>query len=91
MTDRLTEIAGPQHGTDLSLGLAPTQLDALLRGLRLLIDAGVRGIGDASLGTANLVFLALKSFELERLSEEGERDHTFLGVEEPEAHLHPHV
>jgi putative ATP-dependent endonuclease of the OLD family len=23
--------------------------------------------------------------------QEGERDHTFLAVEEPEAHLHPHV
>jgi putative ATP-dependent endonuclease of OLD family len=91
MTDRLTEIAGPQHGTDLSLALAPTQLDALLRGLRLLIDAGARGIGDASLGTANLVFLALKSLELDQLAQEGERDHTFFGVEEPEAHLHPHV
>jgi putative ATP-dependent endonuclease of OLD family len=63
----------------------------LLRSLRLLIDNGVRGVGDASLGTANLIFLALKSLELDRLVSDGERDHTFFVVEEPEAHLHPHV
>lgn len=91
ITNRLIEIVGKQHATDVSLGIAPTRIDALLRGLRLLIDDGVRGVGDASLGTANLIFLALKSLELDRLVEERERDHTFLVVEEPEAHLHPHV
>ena len=40
---------------------------------------------------ANLIFLALKSLELDRLVTDGERDHTFFVVEEPEAHLHPHV
>jgi putative ATP-dependent endonuclease of OLD family len=71
--------------------LSPTRVDALLRALRLLIDDGARGVADASLGTANLIFLALKSLELDELVREGERDHTFLAVEEPEAHLHPHV
>lgn len=89
--ERLIAIAGEQHAVPLTLGLAPTRLDALLRSLRLLIDNGARGIGDASLGTANLIFLALKSLELDRLVTDGERDHTFFVVEEPEAHLHPHV
>jgi len=39
----------------------------LPRGLRLLIDNGARGIGDASLGTLNPIFLALKCLELDRL------------------------
>jgi putative ATP-dependent endonuclease of OLD family len=89
--DRLQEMVGPAHATSISLGIAPTRIDALLRALRLLIDGGARGIADASLGTANLIFLALKSLELDRLVADGERDHTFLAVEEPEAHLHPHV
>ena len=38
-----------------------------------------------------MIFLALKSLELDRLVNDGERDHTFFVVEEPEAHLHPHV
>jgi putative ATP-dependent endonuclease of OLD family len=88
---RLTQMVGEQHAVPLLLGLSPTRLDALLRGLRLLIDGGARSISDASLGSANLIFLALKSLELDRLVAEGERDHTFFAVEEPEAHLHPHV
>ncbi len=91
ISERLIAIAGEQHAIPLTLGLAPTRVDALLRSLRLLIDNGVRGIPDASLGTANLIFLALKSLELDRLVTDGERDHTFFVVEEPEAHLHPHV
>lgn len=91
ISDRLIAIAGAQHAVPVTLGLAPTRLDALLRSLRLLIDNGARGIPDASLGTANLIFLALKSLELDRLVADGERDHTFFAVEEPEAHLHPHV
>lgn len=91
VSDRLIAIAGEQHAVPVTLGLAPTRVDALLRSLRLLIDNGARGIGDASLGTANLIFLALKSLELDRLVTDGERDHTFFVVEEPEAHLHPHV
>lgn len=91
ISERLIAIAGEQHAVSLALGLAPTRVDALLRSLRLLIDNGARGIPDASLGTANLIFLALKSLELDRLVTDGERDHTFFVVEEPEAHLHPHV
>ncbi|WP_175995714.1 ATP-dependent nuclease [Burkholderia stabilis] len=88
---RLLDIVGDKHAVPIKLGLAPTRVDALLRGLRILIDNGARGISDASLGTANLIFLALKSLELDRLVLEGERNHTFFGIEEPEAHLHPHV
>jgi putative ATP-dependent endonuclease of OLD family len=91
ISDRLIAIAGAQHAVPVTLGLAPTRVDALLRSLRLLIDNSSRGIPDASLGTANLIFLALKSLELDRLVADGERDHTFFAVEEPEAHLHPHV
>jgi putative ATP-dependent endonuclease of OLD family len=91
ISERLIAIAGEQHAVPLTLGLAPTRVDALLRSLRLLIDNSARGIPDASLGTANLIFLALKSLELDRLVTDGERDHTFFVVEEPEAHLHPHV
>ena len=89
--ERLLAIVGNKHTVPIKLGLAPTRVDALLRGLRILIDHGARGIGDASLGTANLIFMALKSLELDRLVREGERSHTFFSIEEPEAHLHPHV
>lgn len=74
---RLLDIVGSKHTVPIKLGLAPTRVDALLRSLRILIDHGVRSIGDASLGTANLIFMALKSLELDRLVLKGERSHTF--------------
>ena len=79
MSQRLEAMIGPAHTTSVAPGLA---LDALLCALRLLIDGGARGMADASLGTANLAFLALKSLELDRLVADGDRDHTFLAVEE---------
>jgi putative ATP-dependent endonuclease of OLD family len=91
VTDRIEEMVGESHGTDIALGLAPTDPDRLIRALRLFIDDGKRGIGDASLGLANLIYLALKDLELRHLVKEGNRDHTFLAIEEPEAHLHPHL
>lgn len=47
---RLIETAGPQPAVPVSLGLASTRIDALLRALRLLIDNGTRGVSEASLG-----------------------------------------
>lgn len=91
ITDRLVAMVGDKHSGSVQLGLTPTRLDSLLRGLKLLIDGGARTINEASLGSANLIFLALKSLELDRLADERERDHTFFAVEEPEAHLHPQV
>jgi putative ATP-dependent endonuclease of OLD family len=89
--DRLAEIGGPSQGLDTSLGFSPTDADRLLRALRIFIDDGKRGIGEASLGSANILYLALKLLEIEQLVEEGARDHTFLAIEEPEAHLHPYL
>jgi hypothetical protein len=48
--------AAYQETTPITMGLAPTRIDALIRTLRLLIDSGTRGINEASLGTANPIF-----------------------------------
>ncbi|MBI3682322.1 MAG: AAA family ATPase [Acidobacteria bacterium] len=37
-----------------------------LHALRLFIDGGRRGVAEASLGSANLLYIALKVLELER-------------------------
>lgn len=91
VTRRLNEMVGGSHAVNVTLGLAPSDADRLIRALRLFIDSGKRGISEASLGSANLIYLALKALELRQLVEEGTRDHTFLAIEEPEAHLHPHL
>lgn len=82
---------GEQHAIPTSLGFSPIDADRLFRSLKLFIDNGERSVGDASLGSANLLYLTLLTLELERQVQVGERSHTFLAIEEPEAHLHPHI
>lgn len=87
----LARHAGEQQATDVQLGIGPKEAEALVRIVRLLLDGGRRNIGDASLGLANVLFFTLKLLELGHKVEKHERDHTFVAIEEPEAHLHPHL
>lgn len=89
ITEKLTEMVGSAQSLETALRFSPTDVDKLIRALRIFIDGGRRGISDASLGSANLLYFALKSLEHEQLAADGDRDHTFLAIEEPEAHLHP--
>ncbi|QGJ70874.1 Nucleoside triphosphate hydrolase [Planctomycetales bacterium 10988] len=89
--EALKTLAGKSHSDSPSLAFAPTDADRLIRTLRLFIDDGVRGISEASLGSSNLIYLALKLLSLELEISEKVRDHGFVAIEEPEAHLHPHV
>lgn len=91
VNSRLEKMVGDYYSSDILLGLAPADSDRLIRSLRVFIDEGKRSISDASLGTANLLYLSLMALEFENLASEGNRAHTFLAIEEPEAHLHPHL
>lgn len=84
-------MSGPKQDIEPSLGFGTTDVTRLFRNLRLLIDGGLRTISEASLGSANVAFLTLKALELRQLMAENCRDHTLLAIEEPEAHLHPHL
>lgn len=89
--ERLVQMVGDWHATSIDLAPTPSSAEQLIRAIRILIDNARRGIGDASLGTSNVLYIALKLLEIEQLTEIGSRQHTFLAIEEPEAHLHPHV
>jgi len=68
---QLTTMVGNKHAVETALGFVPTDPDRLLRALQLMIDAGKRGIAEASLGSANVLYLALKELEHQYLVDEG--------------------
>jgi putative ATP-dependent endonuclease of OLD family len=88
---QLENIVGDRHSIETSLGFSPADPSKLYRAIKMFIDDGNRGINEASLGSSNLLYLVLKLLSLEQFVDENERAHTFLAIEEPEAHLHPHL
>ncbi|HOV87814.1 MAG TPA: AAA family ATPase [Syntrophobacteraceae bacterium] len=88
---RMAELAGANQDLDAKLAFAPTDPLRLFRAIRVFIDGGKRGISEASLGSANLALLTLKLAEFEWRRQKNERNFTLVAVEEPEAHLHPHL
>lgn len=91
LRDDVAELAGKAQDIRAKLGFAPSDPLRVFRSIGLFIDDGKRGISDASLGSANLALLALRLAEFEWRQTRNERNYTFLCIEEPEAHLHPHL
>ncbi|MDE0117972.1 MAG: AAA family ATPase [bacterium] len=92
ITNRLSEMVGDEFAVATTLGVAPTDAQQLVRSIRLFIDEGKqRTVGQASLGTANLLYLALLLEQISAQVSAGEVVTTVLAVEEPEAHLHLHL
>ncbi len=89
---RSDEMIGGLHGVETSLALASNDPKQLLRSVKLLVDgAKGRQISETSLGTANVLLLALLLQETESKIRRKQLVSLILAIEEPEAHLHPHL
>lgn len=93
---RLTEMVGTMYSLDPELGLSATTASGLEEALRLYIDGDQhRALERASLGLQNALYLALLSLLVEKQvikrTAQKERFIPIIALEEPEAHLHPHL
>ena len=89
---RLAMMVGSILEIQPSLGFTPTIPDRLTRELRMFGDGKrKRSVGELSLGIDNVLYLLLLTLELERKERAMERAKTIIAIEEPEAHLHPHL
>lgn len=89
---RLDAMVGTWFAVEPALGIVSTRSDQLVRSLRLFIDAERRRtVAQASLGTANLLYLTLLLQDIADQRSASDLVELILAAEEPEAHLHPHV
>ena len=91
ITTRTTDLVGDENATETHIGVAPSDAQRVLRSLRLFVDPVGRPLAAASLGSLNVLYFALLQLSLDHEIETHEAAHVVLAVEEPEAHLHPHV
>lgn len=92
LNEKLVSMVGVHQAVATKFGFAETDPKRLLRSLRLFLnEAKMRSLADASLGTANLIFLCLLLQDLDERIAEKRVSTTVLAIEEPEAHLHPHL
>lgn len=92
LNERMRELVGPIHCVEAQFDFASSEPEQLVRAIRLFLkERQTRPLAEASLGTTNILFLALLLQDLDIRQEAKELVSTILAIEEPEAHLHPHL
>lgn len=90
--DRTEQIVGARQALATTLAGTPQDAMRMIRALQLYVDGdAARPLSATSLGAQNVLYFALLQLGMEAQIEESLVEHVFLGIEEPEAHLHPHL
>lgn len=90
--ERIDNMLGAQHGLAPTFGFTATDPHQLVQALRLFMDEKrKRRVDDTSLGLANVLYLSLLLLHAEQQVAKRATATTILGIEEPEAHLHPQM
>jgi putative ATP-dependent endonuclease of OLD family len=90
LSARVNDMVGQNFAVDLGLGVASPEPEELLRGLRLLVERSFP-IQRTGTGAANVIYLALLLQRIQAQRSAHKLADAVMAVEEPEAHLHPHV
>lgn len=92
ISDRVLDIVGANQALDTELAVAPDDPQRLIRNMKLYVDgAAHRNLNTTSLGSLNVLYLALLELGLEQRLDDSDIAHIVMAIEEPEAHLHPQV
>lgn len=91
INDFLSSLLQGHLPADMRLGLTPPDVYALSKTVKIFTGGDAwRSISDESVGISNVLYLALLNLELEE-KQSDENLISILCIEEPEAHLHPHL
>lgn len=87
-----TAAVGENQGLEATLAAAPPDPRRLIRAMQLFVDGvAQRQLTSTSLGALNVLYFSLLELQLKQRLERSEVAHVLLAIEEPEAHLHPHL